>query len=66
MKTCPNCFGIGGFGGMIDCGDIVCDKCLGTGKVHDNQYTCHECPDEKTCKYAWDLYNTNGDCLAYK
>lgn len=28
--------------------------------------TCAECPEVKTCKCAWDPYNTNGDCLAGK
>ena len=28
--------------------------------------TCNDCPDKETCNYAWDLYNTEGDCLASK
>lgn len=28
--------------------------------------TCFKCVDEKTCPFAYDLYNTNGDCLASK
>ena len=28
--------------------------------------TCSECSEANHCKYAWDLYNTNGDCLADK
>jgi hypothetical protein len=28
--------------------------------------TCHGCPDRKTCEYAFDPYNTHGDCLAMK
>jgi len=28
--------------------------------------TCWECSENKTCKYAWDPYNTDGDCLADK
>jgi hypothetical protein len=27
---------------------------------------CPTCPDKTTCAYAYDLYNTNGDCLASK
>jgi hypothetical protein len=28
--------------------------------------TCFGCPDNAACKYAWDSYNTRGDCLAKK
>ena len=28
--------------------------------------TCHRCSQRDTCKYADDLYNTHGDCLADK
>lgn len=28
--------------------------------------TCYTCGDKDICKYAFDLYNTNGDCLAMK
>ena len=28
--------------------------------------TCNKCEDVNTCKFAWDPYNTNGDCLASK
>lgn len=28
--------------------------------------TCNTCPSEPSCPYRWDLYNTNGDCLAMK
>lgn len=28
--------------------------------------TCWNCVDQATCEYAFDLYNTNGDCLAIK
>jgi hypothetical protein len=29
-------------------------------------YTCSECVEVTTCKFAFDHYNTNGDCLAIK
>ena len=29
-------------------------------------FTCFRCKDKDICKYANDLYNTNGDCLAMK
>ena len=28
--------------------------------------TCEKCPHDPTCQFAWDLYNTDGDCLASK
>jgi hypothetical protein len=30
------------------------------------EMTCFECGANKTCEWAWDHYNTNGDCLAEK
>lgn len=29
-------------------------------------FTCDECPAKKTCQFAFDPYNTDGDCLAEK
>jgi len=29
-------------------------------------FTCDDCPEAQTCRYAFDGYNTNGDCLAEK
>jgi len=29
-------------------------------------YTCDDCEDRNTCEFAYDSYNTNGDCLALK
>ena len=28
--------------------------------------TCYGCPESKKCEYAWDAYNTEGDCLKDK
>lgn len=28
--------------------------------------TCRECGSRHDCEFAWDWYNTNGDCLAMK
>jgi len=28
--------------------------------------TCLKCKRNRECEYAFDLYNTNGDCLAIK
>lgn len=30
------------------------------------ELTCVECPSVKNCEFAYDSYNTNGDCLAEK
>ena len=30
------------------------------------ELTCFECDARKTCEYVDDLYNTDGDCLAFK
>ena len=29
-------------------------------------YTCTYCASQRDCEYAFDLYSTNGDCLAEK
>ena len=29
-------------------------------------FTCNNCDYEHKCNYAWDLYNTNGNCLENK
>lgn len=30
------------------------------------KFSCDECGASKTCEFAFDPYNTNGDCLAEK
>ncbi len=30
------------------------------------EFTCRACSENASCDYAFDLYNTNGDCLASK
>lgn len=37
-------------------------------EVPDDQvlYTCYKCTVNRICKWAWDKYNTNGECLAEK
>ena len=30
------------------------------------QMTCNGCQDASVCEFAWDPYNTDGDCLASK
>jgi hypothetical protein len=32
----------------------------------DEMSTCFKCPDNTTCKFAWDEYNLDGDCLMSK
>lgn len=34
------------------------------GKLEE--ITCHNCANRETCRSAWDLYNTNDDCLEDK
>ena len=34
--------------------------------LKSEDYTCHKCEAKNNCEYAWDDYNTNGDCLAEK
>lgn len=29
-------------------------------------FTCDACPARRTCDFAFDAYNTDGDCLAEK
>ena len=31
-----------------------------------DEMTCDHCPEADTCPFAWDLYNTDNDCLADK
>ena len=33
---------------------------------YDETFTCKDCPARFTCEWAFDLYNTEGDCLAEK
>jgi hypothetical protein len=33
---------------------------------NEGRFTCDGCSIENECKYSYDLYNTDGDCLAYK
>lgn len=35
-------------------------------EVDPESTTCHGCKDNDICKYAFDPYNINGDCLANK
>lgn len=32
----------------------------------DMEITCENCGINDKCEWAWDDYNTNGDCLAIK
>ena len=31
-----------------------------------DKFTCDDCPARYTCEWAFDIYNTDGDCLADK
>jgi len=34
--------------------------------VEDMEFTCDNCLHKQYCEYAYDPYNTKGDCLAEK
>ena len=34
--------------------------------IRKEEITCLTCDSRALCKYAWDEYNTHGDCLAIK
>ncbi len=59
-QMCYVCKGTGVFEGN------ECFLCHGTGKFNKLDFTCGKCVSEKDCPYAFDPYNTNGDCLAVK
>lgn len=62
-KIPEKCSACEGFGRV---GDFVCFHCGGDGKFHKEKYTCNECVNKETCMFAWDEYNTDGDCLDLK
>ena len=33
---------------------------------HEREFTCAKCKQVDTCEFAFDPYNTNGDCLLMK
>lgn len=39
---------------------------LGALGVHPEGFTCDDCPSAPLCEWAFDGYNTLGDCLAEK
>jgi hypothetical protein len=39
---------------------------LGREVTSKTSITCETCRSNDDCEFAWDLYNTNGDCLAEK
>ncbi len=41
-------------------------KQIAKKKIPIENFTCYGCAMVKECKYAFDLYNTQGDCLAEK
>jgi DnaJ-class molecular chaperone len=77
MKTGEKCEACKG-SGMLDYGPNInldpsgesivcqCDYCNGTGIFDGRDFTCYRCKDVDICPGAWNLYNTNGDCLASK
>jgi hypothetical protein len=39
---------------------------LGRSVSPSKVVTCEACEWNDNCEFAWDLYNTDGDCLAIK
>jgi hypothetical protein len=51
--------------------EAVADAVVHLGASHDMKFTCDTCgvlspQGKRDCQYAFDLYNTDGDCLAEK
>ena len=73
-KKCTCCGGAGelNYGPNKDVdssgSDLVCDCdiCEGTGVLKEDKYTCSKCKDRDDCPCAFDMYNTDGDCLMGK
>jgi hypothetical protein len=42
------------------------EQYLAAGPLPVDRYTCSVCPVWRTCNYAFDDYNLDGDCLAEK
>lgn len=40
--------------------------CIADYGVGEIEFSCDTCAAKNTCEYAFDQYNTNGDCLAEK
>ncbi len=34
--------------------------------IRYTRITCDDCPSKNSCHWAYDAYNTDGDCLAVK
>jgi predicted RNA-binding Zn-ribbon protein involved in translation (DUF1610 family) len=47
----------------LECGDLWDVEKDGAAALY---YTCTNCADNGTCEYAYEDYNTNGDCLKEK
>jgi hypothetical protein len=35
-------------------------------RYEPERFTCYGCAARELCEFAWDSYNTDGDCLAEK
>lgn len=63
-KICGNCIypdgGVCGFAGEIST-NFTCSHFTAREDL-----TCETCADKNECEYAYDPYNTDGECLAIK
>ena len=46
--------------------NYICRYNLYSNKILRDGMTCDTCPDNDTCEFAFDAYNTDGDCIAVK
>lgn len=44
----------------------VSNRAVASREYKLSEYTCSGCPEANICPWAFDLYNTNGDCLGDK
>ena len=56
-KTYEEMFDEDGIKSILDSGLSVPSK---------ESMTCNGCPSVAECEFAWDLYNTQGECLSQK
>jgi len=68
QKLIDNCkFARGEYCNEFDCPNTN-DVCPNSEIFNEEQkdYTCSDCYEKEWCKYAYDPYCTDGDCLAIK
>jgi len=46
--------------------EVAAARAATVAKFGEHVFTCDDCPAKRTCEWAFDPYNVNGDCLAEK